>query len=123
MAKQVSTSREARKLVRDLDAALARAGEASGAPLEWSESEQAAITRMVASIERRELLQRLLDAESESAEPDTMAVLKLSAELRQIDRLVLDLLGRVNPEPGPAKSERHQRAVNHRWAMARAGQG
>jgi hypothetical protein len=119
----LSSSREARQIVRDLDAALARAGEAAGAALEWSESERAAITRLVSSVERRELLQRLLDAQAAAEEPEPMVVMKLSAELRQVDRLVLDLLDRVNPAPEPAKSARHQRAINHRWAVVRANQG
>ncbi|MDT5101291.1 MAG: hypothetical protein QOC76_5028 [Mycobacterium sp.] len=43
-----------------------------------------------------------------------MAV-KLAAEIRLCEKHVVDLLARVNPEPGQAKSDRHVRAARSRW--------
>jgi hypothetical protein len=35
--------------------------------------------------------------------------------LRALDRQVVDLLAKLNPGVGAAKSERHQRAAQYRW--------
>jgi hypothetical protein len=46
-------------------------------------------------------------------------LVKLSTELRLLDKAIADHLGRVRIGPGVAKSERHQRAVNVRWRAHR----
>lgn len=46
-------------------------------------------------------------------------LVKLSAEMRMLEKAVADHLGRVRIGPGVAKSERHQRAVNTRWQRKR----
>jgi hypothetical protein len=101
-----------------MDAALASAGQDAGAALEWSETELHHLDAAARCADRIELLQaRLGDA---MAEEDPSAAVKLSAELRMLDKAVGDHLGKVQVGAGEAKSERHQRAVNARWDARRA---
>lgn len=96
---------------------LQRARDAVREPeLQWDEREADALTRACATADRVETLQRAFDAEQDGeARPAVLA--KLSSELRALDRQVVDLLGRLNPGVGLAKSERHQRAAGARWAL------
>jgi hypothetical protein len=98
----------------DLDSALQRASKDLGQPLEWSEQELATLERACATADRAEVLRARFDAEQEGGGKPTELV-KLSAELRLLDKQVIDLIVRVNPDLGPAKSDRHQRAARSRW--------
>ncbi|ODR03620.1 hypothetical protein BHQ15_17835 [Mycolicibacillus koreensis] len=102
------------RLRRDLDAALAAAGKELGTRLEWDEREADVIGRAAATADRLEVLRAAFDAESAGG-ADPAVLVKLSAELRALDRLVVDLVARVNPGVGPAKSQRHIRAARSRW--------
>jgi hypothetical protein len=89
---------------------LAHAAKAGGQNLEWSEHELIAIERACSTADRAQVVQGLLDAEAADQNRPTI-VAKLSNELRQLDRLVVDLVGRVHPGEGQAKSERHKKAA------------
>lgn len=106
-----------RRLREEMDSALERARVELGEPgLQWDEREADALTRACGTAERAESLQAVFDAEQAGdASPAVLA--KVSAELRALDRQVVDLLGRLNPGVGAAKSERHQRAASARWAL------
>ena len=82
----------------------------------WSEAEEAALERAGQTVDRAEDLRKLLAAELRSEDPNGNKVVKYSAEIRALDRLVVQLLDRLAPdEVGPVKSKRHQRAAVARW--------
>lgn len=113
-----------RRLVDAQNAALARTCTETGEDLVWSEYEEAALERAGETVDRAEAVRKLLQIELRKDEPNGNTVVKLSAELRSLDKLVVDLLGRLNPEGDePAKSERHQRAANARWSRSRWATG
>jgi hypothetical protein len=103
-----------RRLRASLEKALERASNAEGQKLQWSEQELAVLERACSTADRAEVIRASFDAEQDGeARPGELV--KLSAELRALDKQVVDLVMRVNPELGPAKSERHQRAARSRW--------
>jgi len=74
----------------------------------------ATIERAHGIADRAEVLRVRFDAE-EAGDAQPAVLVKLSAELRLLDRQVVDLVARVNPGIGAAKSARHQRAAHSRW--------
>jgi hypothetical protein len=94
-----------------MNAALA----ATGAPgAEFTELETESIDAAVEAADRAEQLREVFAAElAGQARPTTPA--RLSAEARHCERQVLDLVARVQLEPEPVKSPRHQRAARARW--------
>jgi hypothetical protein len=94
------------------EAALARASRETGRHLEWTEGEALALEKAIESADRAEQVRALLDAEL--ARPELRAT-KLSAEVRLLNKAQMDYAWRLNPGPGMAKSERHQRAGRARW--------
>lgn len=104
-----------RRLRAEVDAMLDRARVELGEPdLSWDERESDALTRACATADRVEVLQRAFDAEV-GGEGRPAVLAKISAEMRALDRQVVDLVAKLNPGVGPAKSERHQRAAQSRW--------
>ena len=101
----------------DMAEALARASKDLGQNLEWSEREVDIIGRAGSTADRAEELREVYAAERAGEDRATVSV-KLSAELRALDRQVVDLVARVNAGLGPPKSERHQRAARARWGQA-----
>lgn len=102
------------RLRADLEAAKARASKEQGAALVWTEFEADVIDRAASTADRAAQMRAAFAAElAGEAQPTVLA--KLSAELRALDRLVVDLAAKVNPGLGPAKSERHVRAARSRW--------
>lgn len=102
------------RLRADMDAALASEAKASGKSLEWTEAEQHHLAAAARTADRIELLQRQLAAETSGDNRPTVIV-KISAELRALDKAVGDHLSCVTVGTGRAKSEKHQRAVRARW--------
>lgn len=110
------------RLIAELDAALAEASRNLGKPLAWDEHERQEIAAAARAVNRREILQSQLDAEvADQNRPEV--IVKISAEMRLLDKAVSDHLGRVNIGPGVAKSQRHQRAGNARWDRRRQENG
>lgn len=104
-----------RRLQAELDELLKRAREALGEPgLTWDEREQDVIARAAATADRAEALRSLFGDEQDGQNRPT-ALVKISAEIRACDRQVVDLVAKVNPDVGPAPSERHVRAARSRW--------
>ncbi|WP_072688415.1 hypothetical protein [Rhodococcus marinonascens] len=69
------------------------------------------------SVDRAESVRKLLQNEMRTDQPNPGIVVKLSAEIRALDRLAVDLIARLNPKSeGAPKSSRHQRAAQSRWA-------
>lgn len=97
-----------------MDAVLDRVGKDAGRRLEWTETELHHLAAAARAADRISVLQRQLDLEVASEDRPTVAV-KISAELRALDRAVGDHLGRIQIGDGTGKSERHQRAVRARW--------
>ncbi|WP_434158802.1 hypothetical protein C5142_18255 [Rhodococcus sp. BGS-1C] len=105
-----------KRLVAEQNVALARTSKQTGEELAWSEAEIVALERAGETVDRAEKVRKLLDAEMRADEVRPAMVVKLSAELRALDRLVVDLVAKLNPySEGQAKSNRHQRAANSRW--------
>lgn len=105
-----------KRLVADQAAALARTSKDTGEVLVWSEAEIVALERAGDTVDRAEKVRKLLDIQMRADEPNPAIVVKLSAEIRALDRLVVDLVGKLNPYgEGQAKSGRHQKAANARW--------
>lgn len=105
-----------RRLVDAQNAALARASTDRGETLVWSEAEEAALERAGETVDRAEAVRKLLAVQLRADEPNSNTVVKLSAELRMLDKLTVDLLDKLNPDgEGPAKSARHVRAARSRW--------
>lgn len=104
-----------RRLRTAMDAALQRTRIELGQPtLQFDERELDALNRACDTADRAEVLQQIFNAEQDDQNrPAVLA--KVSAEIRALDRQVVDLVARVNLDVGPAKSERHQRAARHRW--------
>ncbi|MED5813870.1 hypothetical protein VST63_16040 [Mycolicibacterium sp. 050232] len=106
-----------RRLRWDMDQALAEAGRELGTKLEWSEHEQQVIDRAATAADRSEQLGRLWKAEL-ADEARAGVLVKIAAEQRAQDRAVIDLISRVNPGIGAAKSDRHTRAAQSRWGRS-----
>lgn len=105
-----------KRLVDSMNAALARTSTEAGQALVWSEQEEAALERAGETVDRAEQVRKLLASALKSEDPNPSVVVKLSAELRMLDKLTVDLLGNLNPDgEGPAKSARHVRAARSRW--------
>lgn len=106
-----------RRLRTALDSRLAAVSTAAGRTLTWDESDLQMIDRAARSADEAERLRGLLDAEA-AGECRPNIVTKLSAEIRQLDRLVVEFTRRV--EAGldtltAGKSARHVVAANARW--------
>lgn len=110
------------RLRADMDAALQRASDALGQPadepLEWTEQELVALEAACGAADRAEILDAAFAAEI-GGEKRSSVLVKLSAEVRALDRQVVDLLAKVNPGLGPGLSERHQKASRARWGAKR----
>lgn len=105
-----------KRLLAEQNAALARTSSQTGEELVWSEAETVALERAGETVDRAETVRKLLQIQMRADEPNPSIIVKLSAEIRALDRLVVDLVGKLNPYgEGQAKSGRHQRAANARW--------
>ena len=105
-----------RRLRTEMNAALERARvEAAEPNLQWDEREADALERACGTADRAEVLRAMFEAE-QGADCRPALLAKVSAEIRALDRQVVDLLAMLNPGVGQARSERHQRAANYRWA-------
>jgi hypothetical protein len=111
-----------RMLRRQFDEALDRASKQLGQRLQWTEHEEQALAAACDAADRRDQLQQVYEDEL-AGEARPAQLIKLSSEMRLLNKAVADLLGRVQVGPGPAKSERHQRAVNARWDRHRERKG
>jgi len=98
------------------DAALAAESQRTGKTLEFDEHEIVALEQAALAADRGAHLRELYARTAADPEASPSLLAKISAEARQCEKAVVDLLGRVKIGEGPAKSERHQRAVNARWA-------
>lgn len=122
--KQPSSSRNSagsqlRKLLED---ALKSQSKAIGRPLEWSEDELTMLDAVCNAANRAEDMREFYEAERAGQNRATVLV-KISAELRMLDRQVVELTARINPGLGTSKSPRHQAAVGVRWARERQRRG
>lgn len=96
-----------------MDAALSREAQESGRQLEWDERDTHHLDAAARCADRVDVLQRQLDAEL-AAENRASVVVKISAELRALDRATAEHLSKIQVGV-PAKSERHVAAVRARW--------
>lgn len=117
---------EARKLLRQLNADLAAAGQRSGRELEWSAQERAVLGLICDQTDRRVAL-----ADEYERADDARARVRLSAELRLLENSISRLLKGVSTDvPGGAPrryesqaSRRAQHAALQRWGRDAGGAG
>ncbi|MGE2835457.1 hypothetical protein [Mycobacterium sp. SMC-4] len=93
-------------------------GQPADAPLEWTEQEASALEAACTAADRSEVLKSGFDREL-AGENRPSVLVKLSAEVRALDRQVVDLLAKVNVGLGEGISQRHQRASRARWGAKR----
>lgn len=88
--------------------------------LEWSPHELAHMDAACRAADRAEALRAAFAAEQAAGRrPDVLV--KLSSELRMLDKAIADHLGRLTlAEDGRVKSPQHQAAANARWDALRA---
>jgi hypothetical protein len=100
-------------------ALLARASKDRGAVLEWSESDKLVLDEAAAAADRAQQLRRRFAEVLDASESDNRAVI-VSAEVRLLDRLVIDSVLKLEAALIPQKtvSERHRRSANARWAVS-----
>jgi hypothetical protein len=101
-----------------MDEALQQAGDDIGQALEWSADERVILERASLAADRADELRERYRVELAGASKAS-SLTRLSAEIRQLDRQVVDLVCRVNIGVGPAKSSRHVRAGQARWNRGR----
>jgi hypothetical protein len=101
-----------RKLKRLIDAALAPG-------CSWTELEQVAIDKAVKAEDRAAALQQLLDVELAKPLPSSRRVTELAGEIRQLEGVVVKLVGALAPDPDVAVpiSRQHQAAARTRWDL------
>lgn len=100
-------------LRKRMDAALAELDP----PVEWTEHEEEWLSIAGRAADRAMQLQGEFDKElCRGEELRPLILVRLSAELRALEKTQADLVARLNPTLGPAKSEQHQRAARSRWA-------
>jgi len=97
-----------------MDAALKRAGEEMGQQLEWDETELVMLARAASAADRAEELRTAYDLEL-VGEARSTVLTRLSAEIRALDKQVVDLVRSVNVGVGAPKSSLHQKAARSRW--------
>lgn len=108
------------RLRRDMDAALERAARQLGQPVDWDEADRIALDRAAQAADRAEQLRGAYNREL-GGEARVNMLTKLSAEIRALDRLVLEVTRRVNNDLNRALTKvnpRKQRAANRRWNAA-----
>jgi hypothetical protein len=108
---------EAKRVVTNLEAELAAAGQARGETLVWSAADRELIDMLVRDIDRRGGLRRRY-----AATRDAKMAVKLSNELRQIDTAIMRLLNAIRtdvPQPESLVTLKNRRAANVRWQRER----
>ncbi|WP_324738671.1 hypothetical protein P6281_06635 [Mycobacterium sp. 5-140-3-2] len=105
---------EAQTLLDALDAKLAKAAERQGVSLAWTAAEQHTLDILADTIDRRTALTSAFDAASEAK-----VQVKLSTEIRQLDRLVVQLLAKIEvaapKQPESLRTLKAREAANARW--------
>lgn len=84
------------RLRRRLDAALQAAGTAAGQYREWDDHEAEALRIACEAETRRDVLARRFAALADSDEASENGLAKLSAELRGLEKAVIDALARLS---------------------------
>lgn len=119
----MARSAAALQLRRELDAELARNGQAAGEALEWSAAELAVLELVSNHVDRREELQAAYD----ECGPDQVRTrIALSTEIRLLEAGVERMLRRIRtdvPAPMSVVSLKAQKASNSRWERVRAANG
>ncbi|OBB10727.1 hypothetical protein A5731_22630 [Mycolicibacterium conceptionense] len=103
------------RLREQLDSQLARAGEDIGAQLEWTSQEEIVIARAVDAADRAEHLAGCWDALTANPETDPALLVKVSGELRALEKSINEMVYKVSMSEDRAKSTQHQRAAQSRW--------
>jgi hypothetical protein len=110
---------QARRMLADLDAELARVSRERGKPLVWTVQEIEHRSQLAETIDRRVMV----SAELDRCEPgDRKSIVAYSTELRLLDQAVtrlLKLLDLSEPAPQTLTSIKSRRAAHRRWELQR----
>lgn len=110
---------EAVKLLADLDADLAAAGEAIGDELLWDTNDTEIREALALTVDRRARLRQVW-----ATTKDESLLVKLSVELRQLDSAIVKMLTELRsamepPQPQSLTSIKARRAADTRWQRER----
>ncbi|QZH68321.1 hypothetical protein [Mycolicibacterium farcinogenes] len=100
------------RLRKRLNAILDEYSKQAGRVAEWSAAEQLIVDEACATANRREKVQAHFD-ELETATEDQ--ILKWSAELRLLTKLIVELVGKLDVKPA-VDNDRHLKAARARWS-------
>lgn len=81
-----------------LNEALKYSAKRAGKSLEWSHIELVSIDRACDTADRAEQVRERFDKLIDDPEAPPSLILQASAELRLLDRTVVDLVGKISPE-------------------------
>lgn len=109
MARRSKTAGE--RLRESLDGTLVRHGKQVGRQVKWSDAEQVIVDEACSTADRKEKVQAHFDA-LETATEDQ--ILKWSAELRLLTKLIVELVGKLDVKP--VNNDRHLKAARARWS-------
>lgn len=99
MANRTKTAGE--KLRQRFEDSRIRESEASKSQLEWTEHELTALEAAAEAADQAEVLRERWATAAQNPETSLNALVKLSGELRALDRQVSELLAKVQIEPKP----------------------
>lgn len=111
-----------RRFRQAMDEALQHASAERGAPLYWDVQELELIERGAAAADRREKVERRVNALLDNPDADVREITALSNEVRQLDRLIQTFMSRLMKGLEPPKNAmqlRKSRAADHRWNKER----
>lgn len=107
------------QLRADLTDALARESATTGVDLVFDEREQRAVDAACRCADHIELLERVIAGESAAEQLNTSALSKAIAEVRQLDRSIMEHLARLDMgsqwAAGAAKNPHTQAMARARW--------
>jgi hypothetical protein len=111
----VKRTREAERLLAELNSELAESAAQAGMTLKWSVADEQNLEALADCVDRRMWLKQRLD----NADPtDTRSIIKLCAELRQTIALEVRLLKLIDtsaPQPESLRTIKARRAAMRRW--------
>lgn len=112
------------RLRRSMNMALEAAGKALGTSIQWDHSELISLDRAVQAADRAEQLRMRYELELQG-EARSTALARLSAEIRALDRLAIEITRRLDTglkKMQATPTTRKQRAAHYRWARQRQDQ-
>ena len=112
------------RLRRDMNATLDRVARATNRPVQWDAADRIALDRACDAADRAEKLREQFDNEL-TGQARVTSLAKISAEIRALDRLSIEVTRRLNADLGKLATRidtNKQRAAHRRWDIERRNQ-